>query len=366
MTYKIIYIDDEPDENIIKPYISDFEISGEFDIIPKHPKDFRTLFKEFGATDFNALILDYKLSEFAISDGKINKTNIYDAPSLAQELRTKAIENGPSIQEVPIILFSSIDYLKKYYEKDLVSHGLFDMIFKKDELHKTKEDVVKKIKSVILSYQRIKKSSELNNLLGESCTQYLDPRFTEYLEIHLDTHTIYSVSIFIFRKLIMVEGGLVDQDTLASRLGIDISSSKEWSKLMIMLNEYKYTGVFHETYDRWWWRGIEKWWKSTNSPNLKGSNSEVRLNFLKKRTGLDLNGINKIEMANGGSFWTLCQKLQKPIDPIDGFKIRGSSLHPWIENKYYSMKSLLEYPELIEHLQEADRKRFNEIKREMN
>lgn len=365
MTYKIIYIDDEPNKDVIGPYINDFKTSGEFDIVAKSPTDFRTLFEDFEKNDFDALILDYKLSEYA-NPGEDDKTNIYDAPALAQELRTKAIENDSAVVEVPIILFSSIDYLKKYYEKDLVSHDLFDMIFKKDELHKIKDDVILKIKSVILSYQRIREGLDTDNLLGKGSDQYLDPRFVEYLEIHRATHAIYSVSIFIFRKLIMVEGGLVDQETLASRLGVDKQSSQDWDKLISMFDEHKYTGVFHETYERWWWRGIEKWWKSVESPNLKGSNAEIRLDSLKKRTKLSLKGIDKIDLARGSSFWSLCQKLEKPIDPIDGFKIRGSSLHPWVENRYYSLKALLEYPDLIDHLQEADRKRFNEIKREIN
>ena len=367
MIYKLLYIDDEPEKSIIQPYVSDFNSSGDLDVEVSNPIDFTAQLKEFQEkrNNYDAIILDYRLSEFAnkIQDSR----TFYDAPALAQDLRTKAIEEDSGIKETPIILFSSIDYLEKYYNKDLVSHDLFDMIFKKHELSKKKEQVIKQIQSLIVSYEKIENSNDLDNVLGvENSKNFLDPRFLEHYEIFRETRAIYSISTFIFRKLILATGALVDREILAARLGIDRGKSKDWSKLEELLKESKYKGVFHEAYELWWWKGVENWWKSESSPSLKGSDATSRIKYLKEKTGLDLIESTKIDLSRGDSFWTICQKLNKPIDPIDGFKIRSKNLQPWIDYKYYSLKALLEFPELIEYLQEAERKRFNQIKRSLH
>ncbi|MEI8601591.1 hypothetical protein P4S55_11925 [Shewanella sp. PP-Sp27a-2] len=111
MKYKILYIEDADPNTIIS------EMSTEFNVIHHDPKEFEGTISQI-TDDIDLLLLDFRLSD---------KEAIYDAPTLAQTIRTK---NTVNHKNLPIILISSEDNISGFY-KDYTSQDLFDFAVSK-------------------------------------------------------------------------------------------------------------------------------------------------------------------------------------------------------------------------------------------
>ncbi|MFT6908029.1 MAG: hypothetical protein ACJAS1_004717 [Oleiphilaceae bacterium] len=347
MTYKILYIEDAEPDTIIS------EISKEFTVIHHDPKEFEIAINKI-TDDIDLLLLDFRLSD---------KEAIYDAPTIAQTVRTK---NTMNHKNLPIVLISSEDNISDFY-KDYTSQDLFDFAVSKKDLLENINKYSSRLKSLIRGYVAISAVNtdihkNLKQLLNcpELIAEKLSPRIIETLESEKHTADTYMASDFILNHIVKPIGILIGEDVLLSRLGI-MKGSKGWEELKTHLEDYRYTGVFKESYNRWWFSGVEDWWKkiSPEEPSLKRLKASERKLILEQK--LDINELNvaqKSECSKSEYFWTICAKHQTPLDPIDGFE-SVKNTETWEDKEYFSLIAVSEL-ESLKQITPLSRKRYIE------
>jgi len=328
MAYKILYIEDEKNYGSI---ISELEKDGEFQVEVWSPENLENSIMKIDNKD--ALIVDFRLTQ---SD------TIVDGPSFAQTFRTK---NARSHRDIPIILFSVEDNIIDYY-KDYTSQDLFDFSVPKGIYLENSSKYNSRIVSVINGYNSIIENKNKLDLILDISEDFkdnvLDYRIQFSLNSPIYNEDVYAFSSFIHRNLIQSIGVLIGEDVLSSRLGIS-RESKDWNALLEKLSDIKYSGIFSESYNRWWMPKLSEWFMN----NYEGKNSLRRLNAsqrcdeLKKISGLaNLTPLEKIKSkgytANSSNFWSICKHTNLPIDPVDGFEIYERDLLPWQDKEYIS------------------------------
>jgi len=348
MTYKILYIEDS-DPSSIMADLSQYE----FEIIHHDPSDFELAIKEIMGRKIDLLLLDFRLSE---------KKAIYDAPSIAQTIRTQ--HNTINYKDLPIILISSEDNISSYY-KDYTSQDLFDFAISKNELLNNLEKYSNRMKSIINGYILISKvnldnTKKLVELLSipEDILNKLSVRIQELLETDKFTKNTFLASDFIVNHIVKPSGILIGEDILAARLGVD-THSEDWVALKIILDGYKYKGIYFDSYERWWSIGVELWWKtiSPSALSLKRLKASQRVAIIQEALKLEnLQVAQNSEHSKSDYFWTICAEKQTPLDPIDGFEI-SDNIEPWEDKKYYSLVGVSELPS-SKVLKTIDRKRY--------
>lgn len=366
MAYKVLYIDDE-NEDRSQAYADGLSTLGLIEITIKKPTSFETLRDELihEQSNIDALILDLRL------DGNQQGERVakYTAPILATGIRSHCLIEDGFKKEFPILLISSKDNLKKYFDSDTSSHDLFDYTFNKATVGNEGEKYEKLIVSITEAY----------NVIGEGKTDFakiLDYPSIKNIENRIFTSkllagegtSVSEVSQYIYNEIISKSGILIDENILAARLGVNIEKSEDWNKILDYVFEYKYTGIFCNAFERWWFNGIMDWWND-NFPNklLIRLNAEERVCLLKEKFHLQkLNVAEPIAKTTSTKFWTVCQAYQKPLDPKDGFLVDGNQLKPWQDKRYISLESILERDAkekgLVIHPEEKER--FDDIKQE--
>ena len=342
MTYKVIYIDDEPKDSS-RAYADGLSTLGLIEISIKTPTSFETLRDELIHVqhDIDTLILDLRLDGNQQGD-RVAK---YTAPILATGIRSYFLIEDGFKKEFPIFLISSKDNLKKYFDSDTSSHDLFDYTFTKASVASEGTNYERLITSITKAYK----------LIGEDKTDFekiLDYPFIKNIGNRVFTSkfmtgegtSISEVSQYIFNEIINKSGILIDQDILAARLGIDVKKSDDWDKLLELLKDFKYSGIFCDAFERWWFNGFMDWWNN-NFPNklLIRLNALDRIQLIKEKFKLEkIKVAEPITKTTSTKFWTVCQAYQKPLDPKDGFLVEGNELKPWQDKKYISLESILE------------------------
>lgn len=331
MAYKILYIEDLAADSL-KMDIAQFGI----EVTNFKPENFENTFSEMCSDEYNAILLDFKLDE------ETRYNILFNAPSLAQNLRTKNIDDR---KYKPIFLITNQDNISTYY-KDFTSHDLFDFVKTKTEFRDDLENMCTRIKSFIEAYKTIsEKDCDINYVLNANKQQatYIDYRIRETLERENYKQNVNKVAFYVYHKIIRSFNFLIGEDVLASRLGIDISSA-DWQNLLGYLENFKYTGVYSESHNRWWWNDIENWWDEiSEGANLRRLKGEDRCNLIIGITKLkSLKPAVKMPHAKSDNFWTICMDKLTPIDPIDGLELMKRELLPWQENEYISMLAALE------------------------
>jgi hypothetical protein len=142
--------------------------------------------------------------------------------------------------------------------------------------------------------------------------------------------------------LIYAKGYLINEKYLAARLGIDIEKSTDWCKIKKMFETAKYKGVFCEGWDRWWMHKVDEIFEKIANTYLSYLIAKEKVEVFKK------NGLENVifpEPIQGNSsyrFWTVCKALDKPLDPMEGFKVyTRNEPKPWQEYEYISLEALL-------------------------
>jgi len=302
MAYKILYIEDEKNYGSI---ISELEKDGEFQVEVWSPENLENSIMKIDNKD--ALIVDFRLTQ---SD------TIVDGPSFAQTFRTK---NARSHRDIPIILFSVEDNIIDYY-KDYTSQDLFDFSVPKGIYLENSSKYNSRIVSVINGYNSIIENKNKLDLILDISEDFkdnvLDYRIQFSLNSPIYNEDVYAFSSFIHRNLIQSIGVLIGEDVLSSRLGIS-RESKDWNALLEKLSDIKYSGIFSESYNRWWMPKLSEWFMNTNLTPLEKIKS-------------------KGYTANSSNFWSICKHTNLPIDPVDGFEIYERDLLPWQDKEYIS------------------------------
>jgi hypothetical protein len=373
-TTRYLYIDDE-DSQGLRSYVRAVKANSVLiDIDIERPDEFEKQIKHLEQiiSNYDGLILDLRLDQVPTTSGK---TVTFRAPALAQEIRTRGADEEISIKEIPIVLWSTKEKLEKYYYPDEASHDLFDQRYAKETVVDEAERIQRELISLAEGYRTITRHTLHNsdNLmmlgLNRETDDWLDPRLNGRLANN-QHKSIRSYARFILRDLIMRPGPLISEELLAARLGVDKQASLDWPTLRDeVLADYKYRGVFHDGWPRWWSYLIErKWWriKGRNRQALSAMSAKQRIAFLKEDTGLShLVAAQPIEPHYNDRYYTICEYFQTPLDPIDGVVIEENEPQPWQERRYLSLKAALnrlgrEKPHSTEY------KRLSQLKKAIN
>ena len=364
MTYKYLYIDDNTPENA-KGITTGLEQEDVLKVIFRNPtgsweleRD-DILSKEF--EEYNGLIVDLNLEETPNEHQKHAK---YKGSSLAQEIRN--ISKAGEIAEIPIILLSATVNLNKYFDK--TNEDLFDLIVKRDELKDVFIPIRNKLIALAGGYKKInevKGKIDFSNLLLRD-VKLEDLRMIAQLQL-LSSFPTHTLSKFIVKHLLDQSGPLITQKLMATRLGIDIEKSDDWIKLISNF-DFKYKGVFHEGWDRWWMSGLEKWWKQNMGPvSLRNTDAASRVSVISEKTGFrSLQPIQKTDKSRSNSFWTLCAGSQVAIDIVDGLLVADQDgKYPWQDKSYVSIEEALQ-PSSKSRWKELAVTRYDEAKKQIH
>ena len=352
MAYKLIYIEDLDPSSIMH----ELKNIG-FEVIHHNPETFENSISEILGGQFDAILIDFRLTS-----GKA----IFDAPTIAQTLRTRNSKNHAFI---PIILVSSEDIISDYY-KDFSSHDLFDFVLSKSQLLKNPGTFRVRAISFIDSYKYITEQKFLiDSILNiqDRIRESLDFRIVELLNKYANQNDNFGYSRFIYKELIKCPGALIPKNILQARLGI-MSTSPDWDNLKVLLKDVEYTGIFSDAYELWWSSGLDLWWNEQvkDAGGLRRYTAEQRVEKLKKATQFEnLLAIPKSKFSKSTNFWTVCVATGQPIDPIDGFELYKKNLYPWQDKQYLSMEAALDAVPLFEYLKPIEKARFKDMVKTM-
>ena len=148
-----------------------------------------------------------------------------------------------------------------------------------------------------------------------------------------------------FASYLVKPGPLIDELTLAARLGVDTATSEDWEKLKGKFSKAaKFNGPFGEGWVRWWAALLEVWWRSldVDMPFLRTTSASERVKLICKHTKLTgLSAAKPIGEGYSETYWTVCQATQKPLDPRDGLIIDQPDAKLWQDKLYVSLEAEL-------------------------
>ena len=337
MTYNLLYIDDDPNANII---VDGFNTTGLINVISIKPTSFEQQIDElmtFG-DKYQGIVLDLKLDENLSGDRKA----YYSATTLAQQIRTKVSE-GEWKYEMPLILFTTQQKMNAAFSGDTPSKELFDILFTKDKI--TDKTLQIKIHALVEGYFSIARNKpDIAKMLGIETIDVLDKRVFSYQLTSGEGAVIYNYSKHILNELIRKPGPLINELYLAARLGVSIADSPKWTTFLAeILKDVKYTGVFSTAWDRWWMYKLNAWWETmVDKMPLASLDARDRIEKLNSKFAYDLVVAQPLPKAASYRYWTICQGYDRPLDPREGLRITEPEPLPWQETKYMSVEAALE------------------------
>lgn len=344
---RYLYLDDA-DAHQLEPFTEPINrLENSLSISLRKPKKFDAQVEDLKtfSQDFDGLILDLLLHQTPNEQGE--KAN-YRGTTLAQHLRTLGTEG--TLKEFPIVLWSDADKLEKAYSSDGSAHDLFDMTCRKEDLanQSSMVKVARQLESLVVGYKdigQIRANNErLYKFLGLESVGALDPRIDEFSSGRGKRPPIHEYARFILKELLLIPGILIDERTLATRLGINTETSGDWEELKSSFDSSKYQGVFKEGWPRWWASGIETWWRALGdgTPILRSTPASERIKLLGNHTGLkNLSAAVPVAEVYSTAYWTICQATQKPLDPRDGLIIDRPNAKLWQDKLYVSLEAEL-------------------------
>ncbi len=351
MATKYLYIDDDDDPNRLESYIR--AVVGDDDsleIVAERPDQFDKQVKHLLQTlvNYDGIILDWQLDDIPSSDGV---TVLFRAGALAQELRTR--ETSKEVKGLPIVLWSTKPKLQRSYYADHTSHDLFDVLYDKEVVVDTADEVNKQLISLADGYKEIAAVLTRGQALAEMFAlddgifDSFDPRFTGALP-KSERLPVHEYARFILKEVVFRPGPLVDEDLLATRLGIDKQESPDWNVLLEqVLSGAAYGGSFNDAWPRWWSQLVEKkWWHSLGEdmPILSSLSAPERVAMIIEKTEIKgLIDAKPISESYGDYFQTICEVTRRPLDPVDGVLIdEKKEPKPWQDRRYISLNVALE------------------------
>ncbi len=367
MLYKYLYIDDiqadgEEGSSETPNSLAHGLSKDGIEVIYKHVFEFESAnFIKNHLEEYDGLLLDLRLDEYKDSDGK---HSAYTATEFAQHIRTlvtKGREDGGINKDLPIILFSTDEKLKKVYATDLSSHNLFDRYLTKKN---TPDDASKKLFSLAKGYSEIMNNkTNFPKLLGLTDMINVDSRIFSRFSEEPERIPVHEYAQVILKDLIYVPGPLINDDILASRLGIDIeySDPDDWTKLKEFFKKAKYNGVFSDSWDRWWMFLINEIFEKISGSYLSYLDANEKVAMFKEKLSLKgLKAAEPIKLNYSTRYTTVCKAFNKPLDEIEGFRVY-SSREPkqWQEYEYASLEAFAtgktEEKNIKVHIDDRDR-----------
>jgi len=341
---KYLYIDDEvgnESDQSVYAVAQGFCDQNQIEVVIGAPKDFKSQKEELleKLKDFDGLILDLRL------DQNMKLDVSYNAPAIAQELRTAVLNPEDNLRPCPIILCSTDERMRATYDSDQTSHDLFDYKFLKGS-EPNWPKFSKKLYSLANGYKWLRENKHtINEILDRKDLSGVDQRIVERFEDPEGNIAVYDYAQFVLKELFNHPGPLIKERVMAARLGIDIDASGDsWIKLRDeKLCEFKYSGLFYEGWDRWWADKLVTFFKKISEEKRLGSlDANERTEILAQKFKIEgIVAANPIPFNSSLKFWTICEYSKKPLDPLEGFKVfESSDLKGWQEPKYLSFNSV--------------------------
>lgn len=284
--------------------------------------------------DYNGLILDLKLDEMPVEDGRHAE---YRGTTVAQLIRDYQKEG--ILKAFPMILFTGEENMKKAL--DNTGRDLFDMIIEKGSLNpQTAASIPCQLTELSECYEQLIAGVDARNMV--KAPGYVDDRFMETLHEKQSEDSIANCAHFLLNEFILKPGLLVDEALLAARLGVDKDKTGQvWKNILVLFAGAYYQGVFKNGWKRWWMQSINEKWKSISGTSLQRMGAGERVEVLK--TVLKTDSIvvaTKTKYADSDKYWTVCCGTGKPLDPIDGFEVTGQETSfPWQDLLYVSKET---------------------------
>ena len=350
MTIRYLLIDDEPSAEAYGVALQKSVPGLEIDVVgERKPHDIEKRILESKA---DGLLLDLQLTRYK---GDADEWFLIEGPGLAQEIRTKS-HSEPKLS-IPIVGFSFDQRRETLIGNDSTPLDLFDDFISKGAVQANAALFAQRLRSLALGYENLRKvwkgkisKKTVADILGITMLG---------LELHssgfhqdfmrFEKRPIHNVAALILHNLIPFVGSLIDEATLAVRLGIDREKSgKDWTALIAKLpKELKYEGIFSDIHKRWWMWQVIEWWRSLcesyGSPAM--ISSEERTEILKEALKLkNLTAIQSTTKSPGSRFWHVCVKTGVPVDPAEGYALADQeSMRPWHDKRYLSRNAALRY-----------------------
>lgn len=363
---KYIFIDDEKDD-LVDSLLHNINRHDfiELEYQPSMTFDKFVAFVQKDIGKYQGVLLDLRLDEKTNPENG-EKAN-YTAPVVAQYLRTLATDG--KITDLPIVLCSTDDRLKKLYTHDLTSHNLFDMRFLKSETDKF-PTIAQELLALSNGYEKINNGLSIDQLVDTDISKLDERVFARF--ITGETMPAHEIAQFIMKDLLFEPGVMIDEYILAARLGIDIeSSSNKWTEVKEgLFKGAKYAGVFSGGWDRWWMHLVDDIFYSLSGTYLSYINADERVKLITEKTTIKpLVAAKPLEHCRSSKFWTVCSCTKEPLDPMEGFRMavykepkswqeyrylspdtalerkcmdKGMSVHPMDEDRYELLKKQLE------------------------
>lgn len=350
MPIKFLYIDDDETEKL-QPLINELihHSKGELEIVHTRVRPMQEIKCRFLDGGFHGLIIDQKLD----AANEHGETVDYWGTSLAQNLRTEMI-GDINVPSSPIVLLSNEDVYLKFYDLDESAHNLFDFTFCKKQVARDTDFAIKASKIITalakayiiardeipaLRARNVKNEALLEPLLkwDSDIYEYTDKRFIDY--VSSKSHDLHILVSLLLNTFVRSAGILVTEEMLATKLGVDVTASDDWQKLLLEFDAFTYKGVFSELKVRWWMSRIEDWWheNSDDSQVLRALVAEDRVEVIKNITGLESLVAIQPKYSNGKQskkFWVNCIVSGTPLDPYDAIVANKPDLMPWEQVMY--------------------------------
>lgn len=337
--FKGVFVDDKKEEKKYADLLIN-NSSGLLDIEFRQPEhEVTELAEHLLEKQFDFAALDFRLDEvpFKDAEGKQQK-NKYRASALAQQIRDRAIDR-PSC-DLPLILLSQEDYIKRIFHSDSTAEDLFDLVISKEELvtEIPLRLAADRIASLAAAYKFIQdgfasKSIELKALLG------LDSHEAETILNHQAIRAIekiqypHQIISKLMALLIQRPGILLTNDHLLARLAVS-SDSPDINQLIAQLDQQglRYRGVLHEGWPRWWWHRLDSWFKVTVGTSLGGIAGDERTTRLGAALKLDLKpAISKWTKSSSDYFWVACASCDQPTELKHSVLGYDANYQPFLE-----------------------------------
>lgn len=367
MIYKLLYIDDD-NAGRISGAISGFSKDGSIEVVHSQPLDsletqIESLCKQIKNEAFNGLILDLRLDDYKNANGVAVQ---FRGTTLAQEIRTRQKEG--IMKTFPLFLFSGNDKISE--SLDIGGDKCFDLCIEKENIDSSKFPFYRnRFCAMIDAYNSIKENPNTLELLDLKDDSHIDEQFIYDFGLQRKTlKTPNSFLHFLVDEVLEKNGVLISENVLAARLGIDIYSSKDWTKVKESLSCSSYKGILSSSWERWWMTLVDLWWTNIIDKNssLRSLSADQRVNKIKSALKLaDLDCSTPINKASSVEYWTICLAYNRPLDPIDGLVVANQdNLYSWQDISYVSIEGALNRANIENWIEisKSEELRFEDIK----
>ncbi len=323
--FKGVFIDDKEDEKKYAELLSN-NSSGQLNIefcLPEH--EVTELAGHLIDQHYDFAAIDFRLDEVPIKDAEGGgQKNKYRASALAQQIRDRAIDQPSS--DLPLILLSQEDYIKRIFHADSTAEDLFDLVISKEELVSAKPLALaaSRIASLAEAYKTIQANFTKNNNkpVAPSVLLGLDSHEAEMVLNHQAIRAIakiqypHQIISKVMALLIQRPGILLSDEHLLARLGVS-PDSPNVPQLKAKLFDLKlsYSGLLCEGWPRWWWHRIETWGKEALGSSLGSLSGTERTAKLSNTLQIALKpAASKWSNSSDEYFWVACSSCDHPTE----------------------------------------------------